>query len=97
MGRSIERPRVAGHRPAVDDLIDMLAAFEAGGAMLMAAVEPDFHACRQRKCVQSVEKSVEMTIKGGKNGKVGGFGGYNAVSVFSGGVNQAIMPSKRGR
>ena len=38
-----------------------------------------------------------MTTKGGKNGNVGGFGGYNAVSVFSGGVNQVIMPSKRGR
>ena len=37
-----------------------------------------------------------MTMKGGKNGNIGGFGGYNAVSVFSSVVNQAIMPSKLG-
>ncbi len=54
------------------------------------------HACRQQNCVRSIGKSVEMTIRGGKYGNVGSFGGQNAVSVFSGVGNRTIMRSKLG-
>ena len=62
----------------------------------MAALKPDFRACRQQKCVRSVAKSVEMMMKGGKDRNVGSFRGQNADSVFSGAFNQAIMPLKIG-
>ena len=62
----------------------------------IATIEPDFHACRRQKCVRSAAISVDMTMKGGKDGNVGGFGGQNAGSLFSGVVNRDIMPLKLG-
>ena len=66
-------------------------------SMAMAAVEPDLHACRQLNCAQLVAKSAKMTMKGGKDGNVGGFGVQNAFSAFPGEINQAIMTLKLGR
>ena len=61
--------------------------------MLTAAVEPDLGAFRQQKCVRAVAKPVKITWEDRKGRNLGASEGKNAVSLFSGVVNDPIMPS----
>jgi hypothetical protein len=65
--------------------------------MLTAAVEPDLGASRQQKCVRAVAKPVKITWQDRKGRNLGPAEGKNAVSLavslFSGVVNDPIMPS----